>query len=57
MFTCRKCSLQSCDGWRQGPHPFCYLGLGQPGIVPCLEQLIEQFTFFSLNPLNFLAYT
>jgi hypothetical protein len=52
-----KSSLQACDRGRQGPHPFCNLGLGKPGIVSRLEQLIEKFTFFSFDPLNLLAHT
>ena len=56
MFTGGKRTLQACNGGRLCSHAFRDLSLCKPGVVPCLQKLVEEFTFLAFDALDFLPH-
>lgn len=56
MFSCRQRSLQARYGRRLRAHALCNLSLGEPSVMPCLQKLIKEFAFFTLNAVDFPPY-
>ena len=52
MLACGQRSFEASNGWRFGSHALGNLSLGQAGIVPSLEQQIQEGAFFTLNAFD-----